>query len=449
MSKLIFKFFFILILFLFCRDSNLFAETVTVKSHIPPPTNEEVLSEIEKFTGLGSEIAGLMEKESALLESINKQIYYIKIIENIYAAKDWNAIMVMVDEVVNDKIDKLMEKLLPKTLNTYITIAKAAKTSMEIFRDHALVPYLDHSVYEVYKSKRSNSSAYNPREAFDETLSHYGPANYFALKERKTQDLIKSMGYNPALVSDEMYNKIIMPKLETFWFNQLETLFQQEEFEKEYPEIERLSNEKLKNLMDKVKSLSVKPKDMKWEMLLIKQSDLPKNAFFVPKTYTGDDGAQHPFDLNENGPDGLNVYLQDLKGWKLVNIEPTHINLFYQQFAFSNVQTELLKNPKSWPSEWTQIDVFCSIQMVEDYKKWSQIVEKPSSIVIGNSKFNSLESFGWPFQMDNNIIYKGYAIGVIAVAWNRKTNEYSEPVSKRAEEMIIKIIYNKINMLND
>jgi hypothetical protein len=285
MNRFSYRFIFILIILLFCGNSFLFAATIPIKPHIPPPTTAEVIAEVERFTGLGSDVAGLLEKESALLEEIDRQIYYMKILDNIYNAKDWDAIMVMVEAVVNDKIDQLMEKLLPKTLNTYITVAQAAKASMEIFRDYALVPYLDNSVYEIYKSKRSNALAYNPREAFDETLSHYGPANYFALKERKTQDLIKSMGYNPELVSEEMYNKIIMPKLETFWFNQMETRFQQEQFAREYPEIERQAGERLKMLMEKVKSLSAKPQEINWEALLIKQSDLPKNAFLVPKKY--------------------------------------------------------------------------------------------------------------------------------------------------------------------
>lgn len=444
MNRFDYRLIFILLVLLFCGNSFLFAATNPVKPHIPPPTTAEVIAEVERFTGLGSDVAGLLEKESALLEEIDRQIYYMKILDNVYNAKDWDAIMVMVEAVVNDKIDQLMEKLLPKTLNTYITVAQAAKASMEIFRDYALVPYLDNSVYEIYQSKRSNALAYNPREAFDETLSHYGPANYFALKEQKTQDLIKSMGYNPKLVSDEMYNKIIMPKLETFWFNQMETRFQQEQFAREYPEIEKQASKKLKMLMEKVKALAAKPQEINWEALLIKQSDLPKNVFLVPKTYAGDDGVKHPFDLNENGPDGLSVYLRDLKGWRLINIESTHTNLLYQQFAFSNIPTELLKNPKKWPPEWTQIDVYCCIQRLEDYKKWSQAVERPSSIIIDDIKFNALESFGWPYKMDTNIIYRGYVASVMAVAWNRKTNEYSESVSKRAEEMIIKILYHKL-----
>ena len=41
MNRFSYRSFFVLMLFLSCGDSNLFAETVPVKSHIPPPTKEE------------------------------------------------------------------------------------------------------------------------------------------------------------------------------------------------------------------------------------------------------------------------------------------------------------------------------------------------------------------------------------------------------------------------
>lgn len=430
-------------LFLFLYSS---AYAMSAKNnHIPPPTNQEVISEVERFTGLGTDVSDLLKKEPALFENIDKQIYYIKIIDNIYNAKDWDAIMVVVDAVVNDRIDKLMAKMFSKTLNTYITIAKAAKASMEIFRDYALVPYLDDSVYEVYKSKRSDAGAYNPREAFDETLAHYGPANYFALKDKKTQALIKSMGYNTDLVSDEMYKKLILPKLETFWFNQLETRYQQEEFEKEYPALKKQADENLKSLMEKVKSLAVKPVEFKWEDLLILPEDLSSNAYFVPKTFIGTDGVSYPFDLCEGGA----IYGEDLKGWRLLNISTTHINIFSQIFAFTNVSPDILANAKTWPgSGWTQVDVFCCVQRVADYRKEGrENKERPSPTIINKKNFNGFDGWGYPYEMKNNIIYKGFIIGVFACAWDRNTSEYKEEVSKNAETFFIEKLVQKIDKL--
>jgi len=62
----------------FCLTAILFLSMYSwagaKNNHIPPPTNLEVISEIERFTGLGSDVADLLKKEPALFENIDNQL---------------------------------------------------------------------------------------------------------------------------------------------------------------------------------------------------------------------------------------------------------------------------------------------------------------------------------------------------------------------------------------
>lgn len=234
-------------LFLNCH----YAQAVEID--LSKPDTSEVLEEVSEFTGLASDVVGLVHEEHAeLFKGLDNVVFAGKVVSLITEAKDTEALTAIGMKALEVCKDKLLEQALPAAANIFLTVASVYKTSLELVRDYKWIPGYEEKIYRAYRESRDKDREENIRiakasgkkvedESKYEDTSEEGrdtafnmgvmtkASGYYVVKEKMLDEMAKE---KMKLKSKEELGpqalKIYNRKVDEFWINRLEMRYQKE-----------------------------------------------------------------------------------------------------------------------------------------------------------------------------------------------------------------------------
>lgn len=191
-------------------------------------TTQDVVEEVGRHTGIASDTLQAVRGSSPeLIENLKDTVTAIKVVDLYSQARDTEALVEIYEWQKGKLLDKAAEQLLPQNMITVIAVIRAYKASLESIRDNVFIPSLEESIYRRYKSARGGKLDYrysSPDEAYDQAT---GSGSYFPAKQKMYDELVKSHGYNPALMGHKL-EADLWKRVDGFWKNRLEAKYTQE-----------------------------------------------------------------------------------------------------------------------------------------------------------------------------------------------------------------------------
>ncbi len=196
------------------------------------PTREEIVAELARTTGLGSDAVSLaLDANPQWLDRLGTAVSTVVVIDKLLSAKDTELVVDLVsDQAINRALD-----LLPGAMSGFIKTVGLYKNALEFIRDHAFVPAMQARVYAEYKRARGGQMDYryaSPAEAFDQAIYNaFGASGgvdfkgYWPQYDAQYNRLVKSHGYDPALVGKKL-EAALKRQLDDFWTKRMEVAYE-------------------------------------------------------------------------------------------------------------------------------------------------------------------------------------------------------------------------------
>jgi len=224
-----------------------------VEIDLSKPDQSAVLEEVSKFTGLSSEVVGLIHEDTAeLFEGLDNIVFAGKVVSLITEAKDTEALTEVGMKALEVCKDKLLQQALPAAANVFLTVASVYKTSLELVRDYKWIPGYEEKIYRAYKESRDKDREENIRiakksgkkvedESKYEDTSEEGrstafnmgvmteASGYYVVKGKMLDEMAKEkLNLKSQEEAGEQSLKILNRKVDEFWINRLEMRYQKE-----------------------------------------------------------------------------------------------------------------------------------------------------------------------------------------------------------------------------
>ncbi len=124
-------------------------------AEVTKPTKAEIIDEVARFTGLGSDLTQLvLESEPKLLAKFGETVFGVQVLNLLLEAKDTEVMKSIFNYTVSKLADNLMKLAIHPAVGTFFTVVKAYKASLEVVRDYIIIPKLDNDTYIRYKKAR-------------------------------------------------------------------------------------------------------------------------------------------------------------------------------------------------------------------------------------------------------------------------------------------------------
>lgn len=351
--------------------SALFLCPAMAETLMPPPERGEVIDEVTRFTGLTKEMVSLALGDSPeLFNGLEDAVFGVRVLNKFCEAKDSEALADMVDYAFGKAIDALKDKVLPQSMNVFLTAISVYHTSLEVIRDHVFIPKFDDKIYQEYKSarlddlRRGDSSEEAKSTAFSRATTQKD-SGYYVVKDQLFGQMMKAKGYNAHQLGERVINEL-RKKIDTFWMDRLELKLQQEILKNQREELVANIWNGCSGQLDAIRALAARASGP--DRFFIVESDIPigwkldrRDARllerFKPMSRSSGEMFQ-AFTLRPTGYAEKNGIYYDSTGKKVLTFMHDHVDIVIMPavrtlaggyvFSFKDQMAEGLKNNKSY-----------------------------------------------------------------------------------------------------
>ena len=305
-----------------------------------PPERSEVIDEVARFTGLTQEGIGLALGDSPeLFDGLEDAVFGVRVVNQFCEAKDGEALADLVDYAFGKAINALKDKVLPQSVNVFLTALSVYHASLEVIRDYVFIPKFDEKIYQEYKSarlddlRRGDSSVEAQNTAFSRATTQKD-SGYFVVKDHLFDQMMKAKGYNAHQLGERVLGEL-RKKIDAFWMGRLELKLQQEVLKNRREELVSDIWNSCSGQLEALRALTARASGP--ERFFIVESDIPAGwkldrrdakllERFKPVPRSGGDTAQ-AFTLRPTGYNEKNGNYYDRTGKKTLRFMHDHIDV--------------------------------------------------------------------------------------------------------------------------